>query len=53
MNLPAGYKIVWGGNVKMMNEMVSDMLFAFGLAVLLTYMLMAAMLESYVQPIYI
>jgi len=37
----------------MMNEMVLDMLFAFVLAVLLTYMLLAAMLESFVQPIYI
>ena len=53
MTLPAGYKIVWGGNVKMMNEMVTDMLFAFGLAIILTYMLIAAMLESFIQPIYI
>lgn len=53
MQLPAGYRIVWGGNVKMMNEMVADMLFAFGLAIILTYMLLAAILESFVQPIYI
>ncbi|HPN36954.1 MAG TPA: efflux RND transporter permease subunit [Melioribacteraceae bacterium] len=53
MDLPAGYRIDWGGNVKMMNEMVSDMLFAFGLAIILTYMLLAAMLESFIQPIYI
>ncbi len=53
MTLPPGYRIVWGGNVKMMNEMVVDMLFAFGLAIILTYMLLAAILESFVQPLYI
>ncbi len=53
LDLPAGYRIAWGGNVKMMNEMVADMLFAFGLAIILTYMLLAAMLESFIQPIYI
>lgn len=53
MQLPPGYRIVWGGNVKMMNEMVADMLFAFGLAIILTYMLLAAILESFVQPLYI
>ncbi len=53
MNFPEGYKFSWGGNTRMMNEMVLDMLFAFVLAILLTYMLLAAMLESFVQPIYI
>jgi len=53
MSFPEGYKFAWGGNTRMMNEMVLDMLFAFVLAVLLTYMLLAAMLESFVQPIYI
>ena len=53
MNFPEGYKFSWGGNTRMMNEMVLDMLFAFVLAVLLTYMLLAAMLESFVQPVYI
>jgi len=51
--LPAGYRLAWGGSVKMMNEMVADMLFAFFLAILLTYMLLAAILESFMQPLYI
>ena len=53
MELPAGYQIKWGGNVKMMNEMVADMIFAFLLAFLLTYMLLAAILESLWQPVLI
>lgn len=53
LKLPAGYKTTWGGDTKMMNEMIADMLFAFTLAMVLTYMLLAAMLESFVQPFYI
>lgn len=53
IELPAGYRITWGGNTKMMYEMVADMLFAFFLAVVLTYMLLAAILESFLQPFFI
>lgn len=53
LDLPPGYRVAWGGNVQMMNEMVEDMLFAFFLAVLLTYMLLAAILESFWQPVLI
>ena len=53
LELPAGYRISWGGNTKMMNDMVNDMAFAFFLAMILTYMLLAALLESFLQPIYI
>lgn len=53
MNLPSGYGIKWSGNVEMMNEMVADFGFAFLLASLLTYMLLAAILESFTQPIFI
>lgn len=53
INLPSGYYIRWGGNVKMMNDMFADMAFAFLLAVLLTYMLLAAILESFWQPVLI
>lgn len=53
IDLPPGYRVRWGGNTKMMNEMVADMLFAFVLAVVLTYMLLAAILESYIQPLLI
>ena len=37
----------------MMNDMIADMIFAFFLAVLLTYMLLAAILESFWQPVMI
>ena len=53
MNLPAGYSMKWSGNVEMMNEMAADFGFAFILAVLLTYMLLAAILESFMQPVFI
>ncbi|KAB2845231.1 MAG: efflux RND transporter permease subunit, partial [Melioribacteraceae bacterium] len=53
VQLPPGYRIRWGGNTKMMNEMVADMLFAFVLAIVLTYMLLAAILESFIQPVLI
>lgn len=53
IELPAGYKTTWGGNAKMMQDMVADMIFAFFLAVVLTYMLLAAILESFVQPVFI
>lgn len=53
IKLPSGYSIRWGGNVKLMNEMIADMVFAFFLAVLLTYMLLAAILESFWQPVMI
>ncbi|MFC2084406.1 efflux RND transporter permease subunit [Bacteroidota bacterium] len=53
LELPPGYLIRWGGSTKMMNEMVADMMFAFLLAVVLTYMLLAAILESFLQPFFI
>lgn len=53
VELPAGYKVQWGGNVKMMEEAIKDMSRTFLIAVLLTYMLLAAMLESLTQPLMI
>ncbi len=53
MELPPGFRFAWGGNVQMMNEMVTDFIFAFFLASLLTYMLLAAILESFWQPVLI
>ncbi len=53
INLPAGYQIKWAGMAEMMNDMVKDMSFAFVLAMLLTYLLLAAILESFIQPIFI
>ncbi len=53
INFPKGYSFVWGGTVKYMNEMIRDMLMAFIIATILTYLLLSAILESFVQPIYI
>ena len=53
IKFPAGYKIKWAGMAQMMNDMVKDMSFAFVLAMLLTYLLLAAILESFIQPIFI
>ncbi len=50
---PPGYEIVWGGESQMLNETLIDMLRTFILAVLLTYMLLAAILESFAQPLLI
>ncbi|MBW6514273.1 MAG: efflux RND transporter permease subunit [Candidatus Syntrophosphaera sp.] len=53
LELPSGYKIVWGGMADMLSETIKAMLQAFILAMLLTYMLLSAILESLVQPIFI
>ncbi len=53
IKLPPGYSFKWGGDTKMMNEMFADMAFAFIIAIMLTYMLLAAILESFIQPIFI
>jgi len=51
--LPAGYKITWGGMAEQMQKTVIDMLGTFILAFILTYMLLAAILESLTQPLLI
>ncbi len=53
LELPPGYKIVWGGSAEMLGDMVGDMTKTLILAVLLTYMLLAAILENFVQPLFI
>ena len=53
MNFPDGYSTSWGGDVDMMNETITEMGKAFMLAILLLYMLLAAILESYKQPLLI
>lgn len=53
LNLPGGYSIEWSGQVDLMKEVVADMAFTFILACILTYMLLAAILESLTQPLMI
>jgi HAE1 family hydrophobic/amphiphilic exporter-1 len=53
LSLPAGYGLKWVGFADLMNEMITKMAFAFGLAILLTFMLLAATLENFSQPLQI
>lgn len=48
--LKPGYSIYYGGMTEMMNESFSELLKAMFLAVILTYMLIAALLESFKHP---
>ncbi|MDD4231886.1 MAG: efflux RND transporter permease subunit [Candidatus Cloacimonetes bacterium] len=53
LQLPNGYRIRWGQEAEMLNETMVDMIRTFLIAVLLTYMLLAAILESFTQPLII
>lgn len=53
IDFPPGYRVKWGGTSEMQIQMVIDLAFAFFLAIILTYMLLAAMLESLWQPVLI
>ena len=48
---PPGYYYKFGSNVQMQQETSSNIVFAFILAVILTYMLLAAILDSMIHPI--
>lgn len=50
LELPPGYTISWGGFTDMMNESIKDMALVLVIAIVLTYMLLAAILESFLQP---
>jgi HAE1 family hydrophobic/amphiphilic exporter-1 len=53
MEMSPGYKVEWTGMAEMMQETIADMLFTFILAIVLTYMLLAGILESLTQPLLI
>ncbi len=53
MPLPEGYQYKWAGTTEMQKEMAADLGFAGLLAIILTYMLLAAILESFWQPVLI
>jgi HAE1 family hydrophobic/amphiphilic exporter-1 len=53
IELPPGYRISWGGEAEQMQEMTMDMARAFLIAILITYMLLAAILENLFQPLLI
>ena len=51
--LPNGYRFIWGGMSEMMEENNREMGKAFMIAILLTYLLLAALLESFAKPLLI
>ena len=51
INFESGYKVDWGGDAKMLKETAIDMAFTLLLAIILTYMLLAAILENLAQPL--
>ncbi|MDD2332520.1 MAG: efflux RND transporter permease subunit, partial [Candidatus Cloacimonetes bacterium] len=53
IKLPPNYRFAWGGDASMLEETMVDMIRTFILAILLTYMLLAAILESFAQPLLI
>ncbi|MBN1233234.1 MAG: efflux RND transporter permease subunit [Candidatus Coatesbacteria bacterium] len=53
LNLPAGYKIKFGGMGEIMKESFGDLYVSLFLAIILTYMTLAAILESFIQPLII
>lgn len=53
LNLEPGYGIFWTGDTEYLRETALDMLRTFIIAVVLTYMLLAAILESLKQPLLI
>lgn len=53
IRMPNGYEIAYSGETKEMEEMMKDLLRTLFLAIMLTYMLLAAILESFSQPLLI
>lgn len=50
IEVPPGYKVHFGGESEIMAESFTELLRALLMAIVLTYMLMAAILESYKNP---
>ena len=50
LELPASYRVVFSGEQEEMEKSFRSLLFAFSLAVLLVYMIMAAQFESLLHP---
>jgi HAE1 family hydrophobic/amphiphilic exporter-1 len=53
LGMPPAYTLSWGGDTELLNETVGEFVFVFILAVILTYMLLAAILEKFGQPLLI
>lgn len=53
LDMPDGYKLNWGLMAEEMENTTMDIARAFIIAIVLTYMLLAAILESFTQPLLI
>jgi hydrophobic/amphiphilic exporter-1 (mainly G- bacteria), HAE1 family len=49
-DLPEGTQIRWGGNIEQQEESFAEMFQALGLAIILTYLVLAAILGSFLHP---
>jgi hydrophobic/amphiphilic exporter-1 (mainly G- bacteria), HAE1 family len=50
MNLPPGYRLIFSGQVKILEETTANMVLAIGLASIFMYMVLAAQFESLTHP---
>jgi len=50
VSMPTGYKMMFSGQVKILEETTMNMILAFGLASIFMYMVLAAQFESLVHP---
>jgi len=50
MDLPPGYRVEYAGEIEMLNESFAEVYKALFLAIILTYLVLAAILESFVHP---
>lgn len=53
IDLPKGVDFEWSGNIKEMNEAMSDLIITFIIALVLMYMLLASLLENFWHPVII
>lgn len=53
IELPPGYRVVFSGQVKVLEETTNNMLLAIGLASIFMYMVLAAQFESLIHPLII
>jgi HAE1 family hydrophobic/amphiphilic exporter-1 len=51
LNLPADYRVIFTGRAKTLEETFQNFIIAFGLAMVLMYMILAAQFEHFVHPI--
>ena len=53
LGMPEGYRLSWGGTAELLTETTQEFLLVFIIAIVLTYMLLAALLERFGQPLLI